>query len=786
MSLVMAVTVLCAGVLPAYAAVEDFAHANILTPNIVGAPTVIARVSSLAEIDALIAGKIATSVMIDLDSMDAVPAILAKTRGQLIPIFVLTDKNVARQLADYFVTHETGDTHIASADDALIKEFRAISPLSRASLIYASDTLTLKDAYELVKRSNACFSKNVVIDVACADKEIVEKIQRLITTVWVMSDDTLVGNHRSITSGATGIVCRDVALLKSCADLYTTKTLTRRVFAVGHRGTPGGSGAAFNAPENTMAGWRMAHDEFGADIIETDVYVTKDGHLINLHDDTFVRTTDILTTTLITDEEVAATGKSRNTLTPRDLTLEQIRRLDAGSKLGGEKFAGEKIPTLEELLEYVKANDLVLFLESKDNLNPRDLVEPATINVVASFGEEMFDQVTIISFNVNSLALYKDISPWVSLGHLNTATASADLNNPPAALDKILKVIQPLNNSYNATASALNKTIIEECVARGISLWPWTFTSQTTQKNYIDYGITGFTTNYANWTKDTVMSIAPDAYHYAVKVGQSVGIGSKTLTNLKVDKQLPAEIVVLEGGDCIETDGSQVKGLKDGTATIMLRTQSDATDGCNSYTLYSQPITVQVGSQLLLTTDAHLVKKGDYFRLYPAFDETVNSNASILTLRFDADKFEYRGFTPAQGVTLVHTEATDGQLTMTFMAPDYRTKNYGELLFSAKEDAGLQTGDNVIRAVAKLAVKAADGSKSIVNVEASVSFTTSGGVPGDTTGKGYVDLIDLSNVIDLFGVTADDPRWSAARFYDFNGSGAIDIQDIAAVAVLIA
>jgi len=85
----------------------------------------------------------------------------------------------------------------------------------------------------------------------------------------------------------------------------------------------------------------------------------------------------------------------------------------------------------------------------------------------------------------------------------------------------------------------------------------------------------------------------------------------------------------------------------------------------------------------------------------------------------------------------------------------------------------------VIGMTAELAVKEDDETKSIRRVQASVTFTTSAGAQGPYT------LIDLSNLIDWFGVKAGDAAWAQARFFDFNGNGEIDIQDIATLAQMI-
>ena len=86
-------------------------------------------------------------------------------------------------------------------------------------------------------------------------------------------------------------------------------------------------------PENTMAAFRAAL-EFDVDQIETDVRVTADGELVLIHDETAERTTD---------------GKGKIC----EMTLAEVKKLDAGIKKAPE-FAGERVPTLRELMELAK------------------------------------------------------------------------------------------------------------------------------------------------------------------------------------------------------------------------------------------------------------------------------------------------------------------------------------------------------------------------------------------------------------------------------------------------
>ncbi|MCG8639349.1 MAG: hypothetical protein MI862_06420, partial [Desulfobacterales bacterium] len=129
-------------------------------------------------------------------------------------------------------------------------------------------------------------------------------------------------------------------------------------------------GARSLAPENTLVAARIAC-ELGADLWETDVSMTKEGHLILFHDPTLDRCTD-----------VASVFPGRSSTRVIDYTLNEILRLDAGSHFvrtdpfGGIKdgavtpemiaeFKNEKIPTLEQGLDLVTETDWQVNLELK-------------------------------------------------------------------------------------------------------------------------------------------------------------------------------------------------------------------------------------------------------------------------------------------------------------------------------------------------------------------------------------------------------------------------------------
>jgi glycerophosphoryl diester phosphodiesterase len=115
---------------------------------------------------------------------------------------------------------------------------------------------------------------------------------------------------------------------------------------IAHRGASG------YAPEHTFASYQLAMDQ-KADFVEPDLAISKDGVLICLHDDTLERTTNIKE--VFPDRfsrDSAGRGGAKQWIA-NDFTVDEIKRLDAGS-WRDPKFAGARVPTWEEMVGLVR------------------------------------------------------------------------------------------------------------------------------------------------------------------------------------------------------------------------------------------------------------------------------------------------------------------------------------------------------------------------------------------------------------------------------------------------
>jgi len=157
---------------------------------------------------------------------------------------------------------------------------------------------------------------------------------------------------------------------------------------LGHRG------AREVAPENTLASFGKALEQ-GADGVEFDVMLSKDNQIIVIHDYTVDRTTN-------------GSGKVG------DLTLAEIKALDAGSWFG-EEYAGERIPTLDEVAEALPAESIIN-IELKSLSLFGQLLEEEVTRLIETRG--LTPRVIVSSFNPLSLARIARLNPSIETGLL--------------------------------------------------------------------------------------------------------------------------------------------------------------------------------------------------------------------------------------------------------------------------------------------------------------------------------------------------------------------------------
>ncbi len=158
-------------------------------------------------------------------------------------------------------------------------------------------------------------------------------------------------------------------------------------------------GDSANRPENTLASFASAL-ALGADFVEFDVQLTKDGHVVVIHDPTLERTTD---------------GAGRI----GDLTLAEVKRFSAGFPARfADAYRGERVPTLSETLGMLRDRATAM-IEIKPDAVTADAeggIEAHTIAEVRKAGMEK--QSALISFSRTALLRCRDLAPEIARGHL--------------------------------------------------------------------------------------------------------------------------------------------------------------------------------------------------------------------------------------------------------------------------------------------------------------------------------------------------------------------------------
>jgi glycerophosphoryl diester phosphodiesterase len=234
---------------------------------------------------------------------------------------------------------------------------------------------------------------------------------------------------------------------------------------IGHRGASG------LAPENTLASFRLAAD-LGAQYIETDLQLTRDRRVVLLHDDKLRRTTS---------------GRGF----VGEKTLDELRRLDAGSwfpkrvlrkRRTPPRFAGEFIPTIEELFDLARQRSLGLYLEIKAPCAPG--AEKAIVTAIHDAGA--LARSTIICFDRRVLARVREIDPEVPLGYL--------FSRPTR--DAVARAVGAGAGTILPRANRVTGKLIAQAHRQNLKVVTWTVNDLRRMKQLIALGVDGIMSNF--------------------------------------------------------------------------------------------------------------------------------------------------------------------------------------------------------------------------------------------------------------------------------------------------
>lgn len=274
--------------------------------------------------------------------------------------------------------------------------------------------------------------------------------------------------------------------------------ITSKPIVIAHRGASG------ERPEHTLAAYQLAIEQ-GADFIEPDLVMTKDGQLVARHENDITGTTDVASRTEFADRKRSKTidGVSHSGWFTEDFTLAELKTLRAKERLpqlrrGNSAFDGQfEVPTLREIIALAKeasartGRTIGIYPETKHPSYFASIGLPMEAVLVAELKAAGWDRadapVFIQSFEVNNLKALKQLTkaPLIQLmaadgGPADKAQPSYKAMATPQGLKAIAAYaagIGPQKDMVVAGDGSVSP-LVADAHAVGLKVHPWTFRAE--------------------------------------------------------------------------------------------------------------------------------------------------------------------------------------------------------------------------------------------------------------------------------------------------------------------
>ncbi|MEX2216075.1 MAG: glycerophosphodiester phosphodiesterase [Phycisphaeraceae bacterium] len=257
--------------------------------------------------------------------------------------------------------------------------------------------------------------------------------------------------------------------------LMADSTPAAQPLIVAHRG------ASHDAPENTLAAFKLAWEQ-GADAIEGDFYLTKDGKIICTHDKDMKR--------LAGSDAVVAKS-----------TFDDLRKLDVGSWKDA-KFAAQRMPSLKEVMATVPAGKQI-FIEIK--CGP-EIVPVLNEELQASSLQP--EQTVIIAFSAQVIAACKKAMPNRKAHWLTSYKQDKETKAWSPSLESILRTLKDTKaDGLDTNAHAIiDAPFVKVLRAAKLEFHCWTVDDPAVARRFIELGADSITTNRPAWLREKIKS----------------------------------------------------------------------------------------------------------------------------------------------------------------------------------------------------------------------------------------------------------------------------------------
>ena len=473
--------------------------------------------------------------------------------GKIIPVFRPADKNSAKITAEYLKENKYNDVMVIGNSD-VIGEFKKYHKLAKSILDLTNEDVSKLSTSDIRDMTNRSTSRVCLLPVALATSENTNYLNSLAITVWYKADkNDKVELYKLITSGANGILTTDRHLLEDCltSSVFSRNSLVRPVLIIGHRGIPQ------SAPENTIYGSLLA-SEYGASIIENDIYITKDDVIVVMHDGTIDRTTN-------------GAGSIES------MTYAQLSQYSV-DYFGG--VAPQPIPTLEDYFKTFKGTGVNLFIEIKST---QTRIVKELKKLIEQY--DIMDQCCVISFHAQQINQVRKSIPELSCGFLNDDASS---------LSNVLNKVSNYDSTFNPSYGRVNAELMQSASYRGVSIWPWTVDDERSFANFYLAGTWGITTNRADFVKDYIKFLTPEE-SYSITVGEEMKADIKALTYSGDVITPDVEMTVIDGNGTVKYEDGTFTANEAGDAVVIFKAKYKINGSGKLVCVYSQPVTVSAG-----------------------------------------------------------------------------------------------------------------------------------------------------------------------------------------------